>query len=138
MLGIVGRLVRRVRVQQCGCRCSLTAQARGVDLMARPAGLPLPLGVLPLAGDQLVIALQQRPLGVQQSIDCLPERPVRQLLAALDLVDRGSVVPGVQAQLRLALPSCLPEGGQRCAELAALRRDGFRFPAHLASLIRSE
>jgi hypothetical protein len=34
--------------------------------------------------------------------------------------------------------SRLPEGGQRRAELAVLRCDGFRFPGQLASLIRTE
>lgn len=107
LLGIVGRLVRRVRVHRRGGHRSLTTQARRVSLMMRPAGLPLPLRVLAFARDQLVIALQERSVGMKQRVGRLPKRPIPQLLAVLNLVDRGAVVPGVRAKLRLALLSYL-------------------------------
>jgi hypothetical protein len=105
--------------------------------MTRPVGQPLSFGVLTLASKKLVIVLQECPVGVQQFIDFLLERPVRQLLAVLDLVDRGAVVASVRTNLRLAQLSCLPKGSQRRTELAALRDDGFRFPVRLASRVRS-
>ena len=100
--------------------------------------MPLSIHVLTLASDKLVMALQERTPGTKQAVRRLPERPIRQLLPALNFVDRSAVITGDRAKLRLGQLSRLPEGRQRRADLVALFYDDFRFPADLVSfLVRS-